>query len=234
MPTPLEILLPVHNEAGGIRDTIREIHEVIHPQAPFQFLICEDGSTDGTPAILADLAQTLPIRLLPGIQRRGYSQAVLAGMRALTSPYLLCLDADGQCDPADFGRFWEQRDRADILIGSRVHRADSALRKVLSRLFYHIYQLFFHTPADDPSCPFLLVRKQVVDRLLPELGVMQQGIWWEFLARAHRRGFSIRQLSVHHRRRRSGQTRIYQLRRLPGIGYRQLAALFTIWRETRA
>ena len=234
MSPELEILLPVHNEAASIERTIREIYEIISPVVPFRFIICEDGSTDGTQDILTGLANTFSMTLFTGEARKGYSQAVVTGMRALTSPYLLCLDSDGQCDPKDFVRFWDTRRKSDVTIGWRVNRADTVLRRLMSRTFYRIYQSFYRTPVHDPSCPFILVRKSVVEKLVPELGVMQQGFWWEFVARAHRRRFSISELPVHHRLRSAGMTQVYKLRKLPGIGWRHFMALFRIWKETRA
>jgi hypothetical protein len=77
------------------------------------------------------------------------------------------------------------------------------------------------------------VSKKVVDQLVGELGAMQQGFWWEFVARVHRRGFSIQELPVNHRLRSAGTTQVYKLRKLPGIGWRHFLALFKIWSQTR-
>lgn len=233
MPIELEVLLPVHNEAESIERTVAEIYDAINPVAAMRFIICEDGSSDGTPEILRKLGAKYPVNLFTGGPRKGYSQAVLLGMRAMEAPYLLCLDSDGQCDPKDFPAFWEARHRADVVIGWRVNRADTTMRRLMSRAFYRVYQIFYNTPVNDPSCPFILVPKNVIARLAPELGVMQQGFWWEFVARAHRRMFSIVELPVRHRLRAAGMTQVYKIEKLPGIGYRHFMALFRIWRETR-
>jgi len=229
----LEILLPVHNEADSIEATIREIYEVLSPQASLRFLICEDGSRDNTKGILRGLSQSVPMSLILSDERKGYSRAVNDGMKALEAPYLLCLDSDGQCDPKDFSKFWQARKQADLLLGWRVNRADNPVRKLMSRTFYRIYQLFYRVPVHDPSCPYVLVKKEVVDRLVDELGAMQQGFWWEFVARVHRHGYSIRELAVNHRLRSAGTTQVYKLRKLPGIGWRHFLALFKIWFQTR-
>lgn len=229
----LEILLPVHNEAGSIEATIREIFDELSPQISLRFLICEDGSRDDTPEILRRLAESFPLNLILSEQRKGYSRAVKDGMKALQAPYLLCLDSDGQCDPKDFARFWSLRTSSDMLLGWRVNRADTPLRKAMSRTFYYFYQLLFGVPVHDPSCPYVLVRKNVVHEVLGELGAMQQGFWWEFVARVHRHGFCIQELPVNHRLRSSGTTQVYKLRKLPGIGWRHFLALFAIWSQTR-
>jgi dolichol-phosphate mannosyltransferase len=229
----LEILLPVHNEAESIEATVREIYDELSPQVSLRFLICEDGSKDKTKEILCHLAQSLPINLALSEERKGYSRAVIDGMRALEAPYLLCLDSDGQCDPKDFPRFWKVRADSDLVLGWRVNRADNPFRKAMSRTFYGIYQLLYGVPVHDPSCPYVLVRKAVVDQLVDELGAMQQGFWWEFVARVHRHGFSIQELPVNHRLRSAGTTQVYKFRKLPGIGWRHFIALIKIWFETR-
>jgi dolichol-phosphate mannosyltransferase len=230
----VEVLLPVHNEAGTIEATIGEIFAELSRLVRLRFILCEDGSTDGTREVLARLESAVPAKLIASAARKGYSRAVRDGMQAAEAPYVLCLDSDGQCDPRDFANFWSARDEADVLIGWRVRRADPALRRVLSGIFYRVYQLFNRVPVHDPSCPFVLARKQVVDALVAELGEMQQGFWWEFTARVHRRGFSIKEIPVHHRLRAGGTTRVYTLRKMPGIGYRHVRALFRIWRQTRS
>jgi dolichol-phosphate mannosyltransferase len=229
----LEVLLPVHNEAESIEGTVREIFDELSPQVTLRFLVCEDGSRDNTKDILRHMAGSLPMNLILSEERKGYSRAVTDGMRALEAPYLLCLDSDGQCDPKDFASFWKIRSGSDVVVGWRVNRADNPLRKMMSRIFYYIYQFLYGVPVHDPSCPYVLVRKDVVNQLVDELGVMQQGFWWEFVARVHRRGFSIQELPVRHRLRSAGITQVYRLRKLPGIGWRHFIALFKIWSQTR-
>ena len=229
----LEILLPVHNEAESIEATIREIYQAVSPIVAMRFIVCEDGSVDGTQQVLLRLSKLFPMKLSMSDERRGYSSAVIEGMKSLEAPYLLCLDSDGQCDPNDFWKFWEERDRQDVAIGWRVNRSDDVLRRTLSRAFYHVYQLFYHVPAHDPSCPFVLASRQVIEGLVPKLGEMKQGFWWEFTARVYRGGYSLRELPVNHRQRAAGQTQVYRLGRMPEIGYKHFKALFKIWAQTR-
>lgn len=235
VPLPaLEVLLPVHNEAESIEATVREIYEEISPQAAMRFIIAEDGSTDGTKAVLQRLATTYPMKLLMAEERKGYGPAVVDGMRESEAPYLLCLDSDGQCDPKDFGQFWDHRDDLDLLVGCRIHRRRSLGRKAASLAFYSLYRLILRVPVHDPSFCYILARRNVVERILPELGEMKEGFWWEFDARAFRRGFKVGELPVNHRDRLAGQTRVYRLSKLPGIGFRHCVAIFKIWAQTRS
>lgn len=229
----VQVLLPVHNEAESIEATIREIYAELSKHARVQFILCEDGSKDNTQEVLTKVAETIPAKLVMSKARKGYSRAVRDGMAVNDAPYLLCLDSDGQCDPADFAKFWAARHSADVLIGWRVDRADNWMRKTMSRTFYGFWKALYRCNINDPSCPFMLARRETIEVLAPQMGAMQQGFWWEFMARVHRLGFSIKEFPVHHRDRAAGETQVYKLSKLPGIGYRHFMALFQILRETK-
>lgn len=234
MNSDLEIILPVHNEAESIEQTIREIWTSMPERIRVNFIVCEDGSRDGTKEILRRLAEEIPIRLNLTDARRGYSRAVREGMQMVEADWLLCLDSDGQCDPRDFAKFWPARDAADVVMGWRVDRQDTVLRKTFSRFFYLIYQCAFRAPVHDPSCPYVLVRRAVAHQMASELGEMKEGFWWEFVARVHRRGYSILEIPVKHRLRAAGVTQVYKFSKMPGIFFRHVAAIFHIWAQTRA
>jgi len=233
-PFEVEVLLPVHNEGESVEATIRGMFGELSEVARTGFIVCEDGSRDNSKQVLTDLAQQLPIRLNLSDARKGYSRAMREGMEMLQADYLLCLDSDGQCDPRDFAGFWRAREHADVVIGWRTQRADSLVRRIFSRFFFIFYQPLFRVPVHDPSCPYVLMRKSVAKQMAKELGCMKEGFWWEFVARAHRRGFTLREIPVHHQLRSAGVTQVYKWRKMPGIFFRHLAALGTIWKQTRS
>jgi glycosyltransferase involved in cell wall biosynthesis len=177
LPIDVEVLLPVHNEGESIEATIRgmfaEVSEVARPG----FIICEDGSRDNTKEVLRRLAAELPMRLNLSDARKGYSKAMREGMAMLEADYLLCLDSDGQCDPVDFTKFWQAQEQGDIVLGWRVRRADTLLRRAFPGFFYLLYQAVFRVPVHDPSCPFVLFPASVARKLAGELGEMKEGFW---------------------------------------------------------
>jgi glycosyltransferase involved in cell wall biosynthesis len=228
----VEVLLPVHNEGESVEATIREIYDELSPRVNVGFIICEDGSKDNTKEVLTRLAKELPLRLNLSDERKGYSRAVRDGMHMLQADYLLCLDSDGQCDPKDFWKLWDARNGCDVVLGWRVTRADPLVRRALSRLFYLLYRMVLHVPVHDPSCPYVLIPGRVASQLADRLGAMQQGFWWEFVARVHRSGYRITELPVNHRLRAAGVTQVYKWTRMPGIFFRHVSALFRIRAET--
>jgi hypothetical protein len=68
--------------------------------------------------------------------------------------------------------------------------------------------------------------------MVDELGAMDQGFWWEFMAQCHCFGYTMMEHQVNHRQRAAGQTQVHRLKKLPGIGYRHFRALFQILEET--
>ncbi len=233
-PRPdVQVLLPVHNEAESIEGTVREIYEEFSARLKIEFIICEDGSRDNTQEVLTALSKGIPMKLIMSKERKGYSRAVRDGMEAMDAPYLLCVDSDGQCDPKDFWKLWDERQKYDVVLGWRVNRADTFLRKFLSGVFHIFYQLMFHPPVHDPSCPYMLASKDVIKKLVGEQGLMQQGFWWEFVARVHRRGYTIHEVPVNHRLRTAGTTQVYKFSKMPGIFIRHFLALFKIRAQTR-
>jgi glycosyltransferase involved in cell wall biosynthesis len=228
----IEILLPVFNEGAAIEATVRELYSELAPRVSLRFVICEDGSDDNTKDVLHELSQILPIRLVSSKKRKGYSRALIDGMSVSQAQYVLCLDADGQLDPTDFWRFWDIRNSCDVALGWRLHRADSWMRIFASRAFYHLYQCLYHVPVHDPSCPFVLINRRMIEAILNDMGSMKEGFWWEFIARAYRCGFSIKELPVNHRPRKNGTTHVYKSKDLLRIGFQHFSALFSVWLQT--
>jgi dolichol-phosphate mannosyltransferase len=193
----------------------------------------QGGSPDGTRAILQRLAGELPLTLLLGETRRGYSRAVMDGWRLTTAPYVLSLDSDGQCDPRDFEAFAPLAHTADVVMGWRRRRQDTLARRAMSGLFKMIYRVLTRVPLRDPSCPYLLLSRASIDYLLaiPSLGSLLHGFWWEVAARLHRGGFSFVEVPVNHRPRAGGRTQIFRARKLAGIFFGHLWKLVKVLRE---
>lgn len=231
--TFLQVVLPVFNEAGSIERTLRELHSTLSLFARVEFVVCEDGSTDGTREILKRLASELPLKLEFASSRRGYSRAIIDGWRQCTAPYVLCMDSDGQCDPTDFKAFVPAAAPGVAVFGWRRKRQDVLARRIMSGLFKWCYRIITRVPMRDPSCPFILISKPGIDYLLaiPTLGICWLGFWWEVAARLHRAGMHVVEIGVNHRRRAAGRTQIYRPSRLAGIFFGHLGAIIRIARE---
>jgi glycosyltransferase involved in cell wall biosynthesis len=225
----LDLVMPVHNEGACIENTLHEWHTELSPSIDLHFVIAEDGSKDNTKAVLRTLEKRFPMHLDMAEARRGYGGAMTAALRASSSPYVLTSDSDGQSDPKDFWRVWEMREDFDLLVGWRVNRVDPFSRKVMSKAFKLLHQVLFGTRLHDPSCNVMLMRREAIAPLLPQLGLLSEGFQWEFVARAIQGGLKIGEIPLNHRCRTSGKTVVYKIPRVPGIAWRNGVGLLKVW-----
>lgn len=231
MSEKFQILLPVYNEASSIRKTLFDIYEALKDKINFEFIITEDGSTDNTKEILNDLKKQLPMTLISDDKRKYYSLAVLDGIKKASSDFLLIMDSDGQCDPKDIMSFWQRRKESDLVCGYRSPRYDFAYRKFISKIFYLIYNILFKVPLRDPSFAFVFMNKKTYTKLNNFTPYLPDGFFWEFNARANKLNFLFSEIKINHRKRSSGDTKIYTLNKLPRIAYNNLLGLLKLKKE---
>lgn len=230
----IDVVLPAHNEGASIGATLREFHHKVAIEAniPIRFVVCEDGSSDDTVPVLKAVAAELPLKLISDPERKGYSRAVIDGLRATESEWVACIDSDGQCDPADFASLVALSDGADLVVGYRNPRSDHWVRMAMSGAFGLVYRIFFDVRLRDPSCPYILIRRAGLEKILAgKVGILKQGFWWEFFARATSLGLTIRETPVHHRVRSSGTTQVYRPTKVPRIAYEHLLGLRKLRQE---
>ena len=229
----LTVFLPVHNEAEMIGEVLDVVYREVVVPTGADFLVCEDGSTDGTDEVLRELAKRYPMRLLAGGSRKGYADAVREGLQQIRTPLTFFADSDGQYDPRDFWRLWPHAAEYDIVVGRKVVRDEPLHRILLSRGFHVLAKMATQVPLKDMDCGFRLVRREVVEEVLPEATTLRYSFWAEFTMIAYRKGFRILEVPITHRSRPRGTTSIYTVDRLPGIMRHQFVGLLTLGRRLR-
>jgi glycosyltransferase involved in cell wall biosynthesis len=229
----LTVFLPVHNEAETIREVLDIVYREVVVPTGAELLVCEDGSTDGTDEVLQELANTYPMRLLAGGSRKGYADAVREGLQQIRTPLTFFADSDGQYDPRDFWRLWPHAADYDIVVGHKVVRDEPLHRILLSRGFHVLAKMTTEVPLKDMDCGFRLVRREVVEEVLPEATTLRYSFWAEFTMIAYRKGFRILEVPITHRSRPRGTTSIYTMGRLPRIMGHQFVGLLTLGRRLR-
>ncbi len=217
MSNSLQILMPVHNEGKYIKNHITKVNNILKKKIKFSFLICEDGSSDNTVEILKRLKKKFKIRVLSKKEKQGYSTAVMSGIKIANADYLLIMDSDGQCDPRQIFKFWNIRKKADLIVGYRIKRRDFLYRKFFSDFAKLVYSFFFKVKLKDPSFAFSLIRKDVYKSLQNFTPSMPEGFFWEYNARAIYKGYKILEIGINHKKRKYGDTQIFQVWRLPKI-----------------
>ncbi len=129
MPTPkLSILIPVYNEKPTVRSAIERVLATKYPVDDVELVIVDDGSTDGTDAILRELAADSRINLVTHPQNAGKGDAVRTAIQHATGEYAAIMDADLEYEPADIGKLLEPilEGEAEVVFGSRGFESHSA------------------------------------------------------------------------------------------------------------
>ena len=105
----------------------------------------------------------------------------------------------------------------------------------MSGAFKTVYRNFFCVPVRDPSCPYLLINRAGLNEILSgNVGILKQGFWWEFLARAVAANLRIVETPVRHRARTAGVTQVYRPTKVPRIAVEHLIGLYHLRRELYA
>ncbi len=228
MSENLEILMPAHNEAKILPKLISSIDKNINNSINYSFIVCEDGSTDNTLDTLVELKKSYPIKIISSKNKKGYSIAMLDGIKSATADYLLIMDSDGQSNPEEVINFWNNRKKANLINGNRANRDDYMYRKLYSKIAYLIYQLLFNVPLKDPSYAYVLIEKKVYTNLSSFDPKMPDGFFWEFNARASKKNFTFFNLDVVHKKRIYGETRIYHWKNLPKVSYNNFLGMIKV------
>lgn len=159
----LSIILPMFNEADGIALVLQRILALFPDQLdmPFEILVVDDGSSDGSVAAVKTLTDPR-IRLLQHPYNIGNGAAVKTGIRHARGRMLVMLDADGQHDPADIPRLVSQLDTYDMAVGARTRESDSAwYRDIANQIYNTLATYVCARRIEDLTSGFRAIRTEV-------------------------------------------------------------------------
>ncbi|MBN2450059.1 MAG: glycosyltransferase family 2 protein [Lentisphaeria bacterium] len=149
-PPQLTIVVPVYNEAEALPGFLGEMLPFV-ARNHFHLVLVNDGSRDGTGAILDGVAGET-VRVLHHKRNRGYGGALKSGILVSDTPYTITVDGDGQHRPEDIlalHRTIAAR-RADMVIGSRRGQKDASLgRAVAKTLIRSLAKTLMTVPVHD-------------------------------------------------------------------------------------
>lgn len=201
----LSLILPVFNEARVLPSTLRQLlHELDGLGLGFEILAVDDGSTDGTRALLNSLARDdARLRVLSNPSNEGKGSALRRGAAAATGRVILTLDADLSTDLEALPRALAQVEAgAAVVIGDRRH-PDSRilvrqpwLRERGGAIFNGLARVLIGGGVRDYTCGFKAYRRDAANELFAELETARWAHDAELLAVAHARGMRVSSLPV--------------------------------------
>ncbi len=219
----LSVVVPLFNEAESLASLVQQLLSALRPlNLPFELVLVDDGSRDGTCEALQRLSGEIP-ELVAVLLRRNYGQtaAMAAGFDASRGQVIVTLDGDLQNDPADIPLLLSKlAEGYDLVSGWRHQRQDSRLsRLVPSLLANRLIARVTGVALNDYGCSLKAYRREVVEdmnlygelhRFLPALAFIE--------------GARIAEVRVQHHRRRFGRSH-YGIDRT----FRVLMDLLTVW-----
>jgi len=172
----LAVIVPSYNE----RENIALLYEKVTlalGATPFEFIVVDDNSPDGTSEVVREMARHHPnVRGIHRLGRRGLSSAVVEGILASAAPYFAVIDADLQHDETVLPQMLEKAIAGDhIVVGTRysgegsVGEGLSKAREAGSRFATKLSSLVTGKALSDPMSGFFLMRRSVFDEVAPSL-----------------------------------------------------------------
>lgn len=204
-PPLISVVLPAFNEEGTIEDDIRIIQDSFsEADLPFELIVVDDGSTDGTVGIVEQISGVILVR---HDRNRGVGAARKTGIRAAGSEWIVTSDADGTYPNHEMPRLVQMLEEYDMVIGSRtgVNVASSWIRRPAKFFIRKLACYLVKTRIPDLNSGLRAFRKSVALRyfyLLPEGHSWVSTITLAFLSNQH----SVKFVDVDYYRRKSGRS----------------------------
>jgi glycosyltransferase involved in cell wall biosynthesis len=203
-PDSISVFFPCYNEQDNVRRVYESADKVLRSTGlDYELIFVNDGSKDRTAEVLESIAAKDPrVKVVHHPVNRGYGSALQSGFRTAAKKLIFFADGDGQFDISEMPPLLPFLGQYDIVAGYRLNRQDPAMRKLNAWCWTKLVCTLFRMNIRDIDCAFKLFRRTVFDNMeLKSTGAL---ISTEILARAKRRGFTIKQVGVHHFPRTAG------------------------------
>jgi glycosyltransferase involved in cell wall biosynthesis len=208
--TEVSIVVPVFDEEGSLRELHKGITQVMTDLGrTYQVVYVDDGSRDGSLAILEQLFREDPaVRVLSFRRRYGKSAALAVGFDEAEGRIIVTMDADLQDDPREIPNLIRELERGyDLVSGWKKHRRDPITKTVPSKIFNTVTALATGLKLHDINCGLKAYRRVVTDE------IKVYGELHRFLpVFAYKESFRVGELPVAHHPREFGKTK-YGVRR---------------------
>jgi len=210
------IIVPTYNE----RENIQRLIESVLAQDPrLDVLVVDDGSPDGTGAIVAGIGETNPrVHLLSRPRKMGLGTAYIAGFRwalAREYAYVFEMDADFSHDPAHLPQFLEAVTGADLVLGSRYREGKVTvvnwpITRLMLSYFANVYaRAVTGLPLWDATGGFKCFRRVVLESIdLDRVHSNGYAFQIEMSFRAWKKGFRLIEIPIVFVDRTEGQSKM--------------------------
>lgn len=212
----LSVVVPVHNEEGCLKELIHRLGTAMEGIGdPYELILVDDGSTDGSFHILRETATSdHRIRAIRFTRNFGQTPAISAGIDVARGTYIVLLDADLQNLPEDIPVLVQaiREQGVDVVSGWRRNRKDDVLtKKIPSWCANRLVSWFSGVRLHDFGCSLKVYRASFLKR------ISLYGEMHRFLpALIAREGGRVVEVPVRHQARTTGKSK-YGLERVEKV-----------------
>src|SRR5262245_10798984 len=209
----ISVFFPAYNDEDSIAEVVHKAL-VLLPRytGDYEVILVNDGSRDGTPALLDDLARKYPpVRVIHHTQNRGYGGALRTGFLHATKDLVFYTDGDGQYDVYELEKLIPLMvEGVDVVNGYKIKRSDNKRRVVLGEIYKFLARTLFGLPIRDVDCDFRLIRRSAIQNI--DLVSTSGVVCTEMIYKLHRLGCVFIETPVSHHPRLHGQSQFFTLR----------------------
>lgn len=210
MATPVSIVMPVYNESGAIADVVEEMTRDVVARLPgAEMVLVDDGSTDGSGAILDGLADRHDhVRVLHAPANQGHGPSLRMAFEASSGEWLFQMDSDGQQRAVEFWDLWAVREQADLVVGVRRGRSEGRHRDFVSFAARLAGWFAGGGRLRDVNVPFKLISRSVWDDLRADVPGRPVAPSLLIAVGARVRGWRVAEVEISHLPRRAGRSTV--------------------------
>jgi glycosyltransferase involved in cell wall biosynthesis len=191
----LTLVIPTYNGGSELATTVGSTLGVLERLGrSFEVIVVSDGSTDGSIQALAEVTPSIDI--IHYVRRHGKGVALRIGMTRARGRYVAFIDGDGDLDVAELKSFLTLMDMydPDMVIGSKRHPLSKVdyptSRRAMSWLYQRLVRILFGLNVRDTQTGMKLIRRDVLDSVLPRMLEKRYAFDLEFMVVARRLGYS--------------------------------------------
>jgi glycosyltransferase involved in cell wall biosynthesis len=186
----LSVVVPIYNEADSLTGLLTGLVSYCRDRK-WKLILVNDGSSDGTPAILKEYEAIPDIKVIHHKVNRGYGGALKTGILNASTRYVVTIDADGQHELTDIDellRFTLEKD-TDLVVGDRGRQGSSGLYRNIGKWMIRKFAaLLMPVHIADLNSGFKLYRTDLVQRyqsLCPDSMAFSDVITLIFIKKHH-------------------------------------------------
>jgi dolichyl-phosphate beta-glucosyltransferase len=200
-PNSISIIIAAYNEERRIIPSLLKIKEYLTKQdLPYEIIVVDDGSTDGTHAVVTDLIKDIPyLKVIHYAPNKGKGHALRTGVLASKGDIILLSDADLSTPIEELSKLVPliHNHKCDIAIGSRALALSEIVKKQpwwrqnMGKLFNKLVKALVIEDFKDTQCGFKVFRGDIARNLFKEAHIDRFAYDVEILAIGKKKGCKI-------------------------------------------